>query len=141
MEWPDKDFPLSTSFELFRSAYTRREPRPSQFQRDVSAMVRQMGWEHNFEHVTVEGISLDLAEPVSKCAVEVDGPCHYLKDVSRGGYIVNGATRLKSRLLWHQGWKVVHVSFFEWRQRSMAMRRELLREQLARIEVATTSGS
>jgi len=46
----------------------------------------QMGWVHTFEHETVEGFSLDLAQgsrrgraaPESKLAVEVDGPWHFL---------------------------------------------------------------
>ena len=44
-------------------------------------MLTEMGWTHEFEHVTLEGISLDLER---KGAIEVDGPPHYLQDVATG---------------------------------------------------------
>ena len=64
MECPDLKFPFSSRVESLRSPYTRLEPRPSQFQRDVSATLTGMGWNHEFEHVTREGVSLDLADHV-----------------------------------------------------------------------------
>ena len=85
------------------------EPDPSQFQRDVSAMLTEMGWNHVFEHVTPEGISLDLADPEPKRAIEIDGSFHYLKDVATGDYVVNGSTQFKSRLLRVLGWQITHV--------------------------------
>ena len=135
MEWPEMDFPLSSEFQSLRSAYTRYESEPSQLQRDILAMLVEMGWHHEFEHVTPEGISLDLAEPEAKRAIEVDGPSHYLKDASTGDYVVNGSTRFKSRLLRALGWQVTHVSFFEWDNKSRAERRQLLKNHLARIGV------
>ena len=136
MEWPDLDIPLASQVQSLRSAYTRNEPTPSQLQRDVSALLRELGWNHEFEHVTEEGISLDLADPETKRAIEVDGPFHYLKDVSSpGDYVVNGSTRFKSRLLRALGWQVTHVSFFEWDNKSRAERRQLLKNHLARIGV------
>jgi len=71
-----------------------------------------MGWKHIFEHETGEGFSLDLAEPEAKLAVEVDGPSHYLKDLSSGESVDNGATRYKTRQLRTFGWTVAHISFF-----------------------------
>ncbi|MEO1460547.1 MAG: RAP domain-containing protein, partial [Pseudomonadota bacterium] len=134
--WPDLDFPLSVHLESLRSAYARHEAEPSQLQRNVSAMLGQMGWNHTFEHVTEEGFSLDLADPDAKRAIEVDGPSHYFKDVTRAEYVVNGATRFKSRLLRSYGWKVAHVAFFEFDRKSPSERRELLSAKLAEIGVA-----
>ncbi|MEL6341468.1 MAG: RAP domain-containing protein, partial [Myxococcota bacterium] len=113
-KWPDLEFPLSDQLGSLRSAYTRLDAGPSQLQRDVSEMLAQLGWSHTFEHETVEGFSLDLADPDAKRAIEVDGPFHYLQDATTGEYVVNGATRFKSRLLRRLGWDVMHVPFFEW---------------------------
>jgi len=96
-------------------------------------MFTQTGWVHTFEHVTAEGFSLDLAQPKSKLAVEVDGPSHYLKD--GGEYVVNGATRLKSRLLRSLGWTIAHVSFFDWDHRSEPERRQLVAAKLAELSL------
>eukprot|EP00634_Sargassococcus_sp_CCMP2135_P003292 CAMPEP_0198650604 /NCGR_PEP_ID=MMETSP1467-20131203/5093_1 /TAXON_ID=1462469 /ORGANISM="unid. sp., Strain CCMP2135" /LENGTH=153 /DNA_ID=CAMNT_0044386461 /DNA_START=1 /DNA_END=459 /DNA_ORIENTATION=- len=103
-EWPDLDFPLVAHSEALRSAYSDCQPTPSKLQRDVSVMLEELGWKHTFEYETDEGLSLDLAEPDSKRAIEVDGPSHYLQDAASGEYTVNGGTRFKSRLLRGFGW-------------------------------------
>mmetsp|Transcript_18907 Transcript_18907/g.61016 ORF Transcript_18907/g.61016 Transcript_18907/m.61016 type:complete len:99 (-) Transcript_18907:241-537(-) len=77
------------------------------------------------------GISLDLADPKSKRAIEVDGPSHYLQEVSSGDYVVNGPTQFKARLLRGLGWTVAHVAFHEWGDRSEHERRELLQAKVA----------
>jgi len=101
--------------ERLRRAYTRTTPRPSRLQRNVSAAMCQLGWTHDFEYVTEEGLSLDMAQPSVKHGVEVDGPSHYLRDVAESGsFVENGATRLKTRLLERLGWTVTRVPFFEW---------------------------
>ena len=133
MEWPEMDFPLSSQLQSLRSAYTRYEPEPSLLQRDVSAMLVEMGWNHEFEHVTQEGISLDLADPGAKRVIEVDGPSHYLKNVSTGDYVVNGPTQVKSRLLRAVGWRITHVPFFDWDGKSVPERRQLLNDHLRKI--------
>ena len=100
-------------------------------------MLTEMGWNHEFEHVTPEGISLDLADPETKRAIEVDGPSHYLKDVATGEYVVNGSTQFKSRLLRARGWQITHVPFYAWHDKSVPQRRQLLREHLAKISAVT----
>ena len=69
---------------------------------------------HVFEHRTAEGLSLDMARPDERRAVEVDGPSHYLMNARGRCVVENGPTRLKSRLLRRLGWDVTHVPFFEW---------------------------
>ena len=64
--------------------------------------------------MTAEGLSLDMAQPDERRAVEVDGPSHYLKDAEGRCVGENGSTRFKSRLLRRLGWDVTHVPFFEW---------------------------
>ena len=98
-------------------------------------MLTELGWTHEFEHVTQEGISLDLADPETKRAIEVDGPYHYLKDVETGNYVVNGSTQFKSRLLRALGWQITHVPFFYWNNKSVQERRHLLTNHLANIGV------
>ena len=51
------------------------------------------------EHRTEEGLSLDMARPSMKVAVEFDGPTHYLLGGATGSYDPNGATSFKRRLL------------------------------------------
>ena len=100
-------------------------------------MLTEIGWNHEFEHVTSEGISLDLADPEARRAIEVDGPSHYLKDVATGEYIVNGATRFKSRLLRALGWHITHVPFFDWDHKTLSERHQLLNDHLSKIGATT----
>ena len=134
-QWPDRDFPLSTSLQSLRSAYTNCVVRPSHFQTDISTMLKQMGWNHSFEHETAEGFSLDLAQPESKLAIEVDGPSHYLQDVTRGENVVNGATSFKARLLRSFGWTVAHISFLDWSHKSDSERRQLVAAKLRELGI------
>ena len=79
--------------------------------------------------------SLDLAQPESKVAVEVDGPWHYLKDVSSGENVVNGATRFKTRVLRSLGWTVAHISFLDWDHKSEPERRQLVAAKLDELGI------
>jgi len=139
LQWPDLDFPLLASLQSLRSAYTCSAARPSQFQHDVSTMMKQMGWVHTFEHETAEGFSLDLAQPESKLAVEVDGPSHYLKDLSNGANVVKGATRFKTRQQCNFGWTVAHISYFDWHGKSESERRQLVAAKLDELGVPVLS--
>jgi len=106
---------VETHFEdRLRLAYTQITPQPFHLQRDVSDALSEMGWMHEFEYVTEEGLSLDMAQPISKHGVEVNGPCHYLTDIKTGQFVENGSTRLKTRLLEGLGWTVLPVPFYEW---------------------------
>ena len=98
-------------------------------------MLRQMGWIHTFEHETTEGFSLDLAQPESKLAVEVDGPSHYLKDLSSGEIVVNGATRFKTRQLRSFGWTVARISFFDWEHKTESEKRQVAVAKLEELGI------
>ena len=98
-------------------------------------MLKEIGWTHEFEHVTEEGFSLDLAVAESKEAVEVDGPFHFVRDVSSGEFVVNGATHFKRRLLRKLGWTVASVAFFEWNNKTRAEREKLLMDKTTCSEV------
>ncbi|KAJ1463556.1 RAP domain-containing protein [Pelagophyceae sp. CCMP2097] len=124
---------LSRHEAELRAAYIREEPSPSRSQRDVSAALARIGWAHEFEHVTAEGISLDMAQPASKFAVEFDGPTHYLVGASGDVSIraLDGKSKSKQRLLRKLGWHVVHVPYFEWMKlRSSAERDAYLRGKI-----------
>ncbi|KAJ8612687.1 hypothetical protein CTAYLR_002132 [Chrysophaeum taylorii] len=62
-EWPNRSSPLSKHQQMLQVAYQRQDPRPSQLQRDVATALDRVGWMHVFEHVTEEGLSLDMAQP------------------------------------------------------------------------------
>jgi len=114
LEYPDLR-PLDPRHEeRLRQAYMRVVSKPSRLQVDISAALRQLGWAHEVEYVTDEGLLLDLAQPSSKYCVEVDGPFHYLRESGTGRLVQNGATSLKTRLLERLGWTVARVPFYEW---------------------------
>ena len=96
-------------------------------------MMEKMGWVHTFEYRTTQGFSLDLAQPESMLAVEVNGPSHYLQDALSGKYVVNGATKFKSRLLRSFGWTVIHISHLDWNNKSTLERRQLIAAKLADV--------
>ena len=96
-------------------------------------MFRQMGWNHSFEHETEEGFSLDLAQPDAKLAVEVDGPSHYLTDLSSGEIIINGPTRFKARQLRSFGWTVAHISYLDWDHKFESEKRQLVAAKLGEL--------
>ena len=141
VQWPARDCPLSPSLQSFRSAYTSCMASPTQLQCDVSTMLRQMGWNHSFKHETAEGFSLDLAQPESKLAVEVDGPSHFLKNLPSEENVVNGATIFKTRQLRSFGWTVAHISFFDWDNKSESERRKLVIAKLGELGVPVEDAS
>ena len=54
---------LLSGFEVeLKAAFTAEEPSPSRTQREVAAALERVGWTHEFEHVTAEGLSLDMAQ-------------------------------------------------------------------------------
>ncbi|KAJ8611498.1 hypothetical protein CTAYLR_010479 [Chrysophaeum taylorii] len=108
---PDIAWPLDDFRATLLDAYKCSEPRPSRFQQDVAEVLDRIRWNYNFEHLTADGLSLDMAQPDTLCAIEVDGPTHYLRSTQR---VLNAQTRLKSRLLKALGWGVSRVPSFEW---------------------------
>ena len=126
----------------------------SKIQRSVSSAFSRIGFEHKEEHVIgmdtlayehgihmapvpVEVLSLDIANVDLRIGVEVDGPAHFISQittVSEGmGWSklingkmeyqfvwndkdqqINGPTALKKRLLEQLGWKIVNIPFWEW---------------------------
>jgi hypothetical protein len=96
-----------------RAAYLRHSAQPMQWQRDCSASLDRIDWPHEFEHVTSDGLSLDMAQPLEKFAVEFDGPWHYLTNLD-GSRKRSGSSTFKDEVLRKLGWTVVHVPFYEW---------------------------
>ena len=94
-----------------------------------------MGWDHSYEHETTEGFSLDLAQPESKLAVEVDGPSHFLTDLSTRENVVDGATRFKMRQLRSFGWTVSHICYLDWYDKSESERRQLVTAKLGELGI------
>ena len=87
--------------------------------RAVFAAVQQLPGCSNasLEHVTDDGLfSIDVAVVLpggDKLAVEVDGPFHFFTNRPT---VLDGATRLRNRLLEARGWRVVSVRVGEWLQ-------------------------
>jgi len=121
-----------------QAAYLRQAPRPSRTQTEVSDCLRFVGWDHDFEHITPEGLSLDMAQPESKLAVEFDGPTHYV--LSRVDNVesrtkLDGKSKAEERLLRKFGWRLIRIPFFEWDEvhRCDADREAYLHGKLAQL--------
>jgi RAP domain len=136
-----------TTFELNLST--------SKIQRDVSAAFGRIDFDHVIEHVIpleellqnngvhlastpLDVISIDIANVKAAISVEVDGPPHFVADITggepyEGGFAkvnkgrleyyfnmrsdrnpVNGPTALKKRLLQRLGWRTINIPFWEW---------------------------
>jgi len=96
-------------------AHLRREPPPTRAPRDVSkALVRRHSWEHEFQHVTGEGLVVDMADASLKVGVEFDGPGHYTFGSDPETRSLDGASRFKERLLHGLGWTLVRVPYYKW---------------------------
>ena len=109
-----------------RAAYVRDDATPSRGQKDVSNALDAIKWSHRYEWCTPEGLSLDMAQPSTKTAVEFDGPTHYLKSGRP-----NGATAFKTRLLEALGWRVIHIPYYEWDElRTRNDKKAYLRQKL-----------
>ena len=109
-----------------RAAYVRDDATPSRGQKDVSNALDTIKWSHRYEWCTPEGLSLDMAQPSTKTAVEFDGPTHYLKSGRP-----NGATTFKTRLLEALGWRVIHIPYYEWDElRTRNDKKAYLRQKL-----------
>ena len=109
-----------------RAAYVRDDGTPSRQQTEVSKALTRLGWDHKHEYRTTELLSLDMAQPSTKTAVEFDGPTHYLKSGRP-----NGATTFKTRLLEMRGWRVIHIPYFEWDElRTRNDKKAYLRQKL-----------
>jgi hypothetical protein len=75
-----------------------------------SALLTELGFDHRRElclsREAGDVLSIDMACPVRKIAVEYDGPARYLSSGRE-----NGRTVAKRRLLERLGWKVVNISY------------------------------
>lgn len=95
-----------------RDAFSR-EPNRSDFQRDVTAIIKSLGIGYT-EEATDErscySIDVLMVHKGLRIALEVDGPTHYLG----GGCEASGATVLKRRHLLGLGYETLSVPYFEW---------------------------
>ena len=102
----------------------------SNLQRNVASSLDRIGFAYEYEHVTDEGLSIDMANVESKIVIEVEGPSHFLKSSTNAAAAdmmisppkYNGSTKFKERLLRKLGWKVVHVPYYEWDRFNLAGR-------------------
>ena len=94
---------------------------------DISTLLTDLGWPHVVDHRNDDGFVIDLAEPATRRAIQIDGPHRYLR-AGAGTYILDGPTQFKTRLLQARGWTVAHIPFFEWHDTSD--KRQLLQSKL-----------
>lgn len=76
-------------------------------QLQLSADLKRLGWNHVYEYVDESGLSLDMADPAAKQAVEFDGPVHFFANRTDQP---TGRTNLKRKLLANVGWNTIFVS-------------------------------
>mmetsp|Transcript_7086 Transcript_7086/g.24902 ORF Transcript_7086/g.24902 Transcript_7086/m.24902 type:complete len:294 (-) Transcript_7086:58-939(-) len=112
-----------------KAAFLAKGPTPSQGQTRCSAALVRIGWTHEFEHVTADGLRLDMAQPLTKVAVEFDGPAHYLIGLDGAATrSLNGKSVFKDRVLARLRWKLVRVPYFDW----VALRTDAARDDYLR---------
>eukprot|EP00474_Spongospora_subterranea_P003022 CRZ03480.1 hypothetical protein [Spongospora subterranea] len=88
------------------------------FQQDVTSVVRKVVGDRNClveVQCPATGYLIDIvcdecSDGNKRIAIEVDGPTHFI------GTRLTGASLLKTRLLENAGWKVVRVSYLDWRR-------------------------
>mmetsp|Transcript_25183 Transcript_25183/g.72712 ORF Transcript_25183/g.72712 Transcript_25183/m.72712 type:complete len:405 (-) Transcript_25183:336-1550(-) len=84
---------------------------------DMSRILGEvLGVPHDNEVVTQDGISIDiqLKKPgYEHYAIEVDGPHHYVRDVTTGLFVPHATTTYKRRMLEGRGWRVVSIPFYD----------------------------
>ena len=132
---------LAKRRDVLKAAYVRHDARPSRSQKDVSRALDELDWKHKYEWVTAEGLSLDLAKPRQRIAIEYDGPSHYLTG-DGGPPRINGTTAFKHRLLEALGWRVLHIPYYEWNeQRTWKAKKAYLRQKLGLTAPAGSSSS
>ena len=84
----------------------------SRTQTEVSDVLKHLGWVHTYEYFEAKsGLSLDMAKPEIKVAVEFDGPVHYF---ANRPWMLTGRSKLKRRLLDLVGWDIVYVDYRDW---------------------------
>lgn len=97
--------------EPLRDALAKVDCRPNQgshTQHQLSLRLAQIvGWDHVYEHVDEFGLSLDMADPANKQAIEFDGPTHYFANIPTKP---TARCALKRRLLRETGWNTIHFS-------------------------------
>ena len=80
--------------------------------------------------------SIDCACRDRKIAIEFDGPSHFLRlpGSHEPGDIESGPTKAKRRFLQSLGWKVINISYVEWRQAGTREgKRKLLAKRLKSV--------
>ena len=95
-------------------ASSRMSYAPSKSQRSLSTRLKELGWDHVFEFTIPNlRLSLDLADPASKIAIELHGPHHFFSNID-DTYVaatLNGASQWKLDLLDRLGWRVIVVPY------------------------------
>ena len=85
----------------------------SAFGQRVCAALTHSKWEYT-AGLSERGLSIAIAIPEHKVAIELLGPMAFLLSGVGGGVDPTGATLLKQRQLEFLGWKVLAVPHFEW---------------------------
>ncbi|KAJ1453266.1 hypothetical protein M885DRAFT_524656 [Pelagophyceae sp. CCMP2097] len=132
---------LNQHASALKTAYQRHGRQSGHMQQQVSAALERIGWKHEYEHTTPEGLSLDMAQPESKLAVEFDGPAHYLYrvDAHSSARFYDGKSFAKNLALRRHGWRVVRVAYFKWRKlRTDAQRDDYLRRRVSHLRSASS---
>jgi len=116
-----------------RAAYLREAPTPAESRENVSVALKRIGWGHEVDHVTAEGLSVDMAQPTAKVAVLFGRPTRYLegngastRDAASTTEVDDGA---EAAALRGAGWTVIRVPYDEWDCRSQAQREAYLRRK------------
>lgn len=94
----------------------------SQFHREVSDTLTNMGVPHEIEYITEDGLfSLDIALKGKKLAIEVDGPSHFARNIQNRRMSGKrpdgtGTYNIRYHYLDTNGWTTVFIPWYDWKQ-------------------------
>ncbi|KAK9818101.1 hypothetical protein WJX72_007196 [[Myrmecia] bisecta] len=104
---------------------SRKNVRVSWLHKDVSRVLKEMGLDHDIEHVTQDQLfSVDISLKGEQVAIEADGPHHFTSNTR----MPLGEMKARARLLNARGWQVISVPFFNWTGHTDAHHKALLRQ-------------
>ena len=103
---------LSGKEDALKEAAARVRGGPSRSQAQLSDALTALGWVHEREHFSSDGLHVGVASLEAKTTFLFDGPFHYF--TGPGGPVLDGRATFKRRLLATLGWTGLGVPCFAW---------------------------
>ncbi|KAJ3124573.1 hypothetical protein HK100_011186, partial [Physocladia obscura] len=91
----------------------------SQYQQDVllslANLFPNLKWKTNYRCMDTNHY-VNIANLAKRVAIQVNDPIHYVVNSNNGKYSLDGLSQLKQRLLAKQGWSVISIDYWNWKE-------------------------